>query len=200
MAGNGKVLKWSLLKSPGGVLQATVNSVSVPLKSIADSRTYMRKFSEDLKVMGSFDRIDLLIDSVGGSVASAFGMQAAVMTANKPVRVLIQGSCCSAATIVAFGTAPKTVCITHSGRIMFHMPRVEGYKNKGGVWSLIYSFTRLETVKSMVTLYRTQSKRFSRAELKQMMSEGRVLNPQEAVETGFADKIVTLDAFQRGAV
>ena len=202
MAGNGKVLKWSLLKLPGDVLQATVSSVSVPLESmLPDGPAYQRRFEDDLRAVGSFDRIDILIDSMGGLVDSAAGMSSAILATKKPVRVLIQGACGSAATLIAYGTAAKTICITHSGKLVFHMPRVEGYGHtKSGVWKLIYSFSRLGTVNAMVGLYRARSKRFSRAELKQMMSEERLLSAHEAVEAGFADKIVTLDAFQRGAV
>ena len=83
---------------------------------------------------------------------------------------------------------------------MFHMPTVVGYKNKGGIWTALYSFIRSGTVSAMIGLYRARSKTFSRSTLRHMMENSATMTPAQAVEAGFADKIITLDAFQRGAV
>lgn len=198
---NNKEFKWSLLRRPGGVLSAMVTSVEKPVDKLKKSGAeYEQIYRADLAAAEPYDRIDLIIDSAGGSVASADGLCAAVLATKKPVRVLIDGRCMSAATMVAYGVGAKTVCITSRSHIMFHMPTVVGYKNKGGIWTALYSFIRSGTVSAMIGLYRARSKTFSRSTLRHMMENSATMTPAQAVETGFADKIVTLDAFQRGAV
>ena len=193
-----KELKWTLLKRPGGVLSAMVTSVEKPPdKFLKNAIEYESRFRKELEAAAPFDRINLIIDSPGGSVASAEGMSAAVLARKCPIRILIDGRCYSAATIVAYGTAAP-VCITSGSRIMFHMPRVLGCKKLGGVWTVVYQWTKLATVNYMLSIYRSKSKQLSRPELKKMMETGAYMSADEAIRKGFADRLTTLDAFLRG--
>lgn len=196
---NNKEFKWSLLRRPGGILSAMVTSVDKPVEKLRKSGAeYEGIYRKELAAAEPYDRIDLIIDSAGGSVASADGMCAAILDTKKPVRVLIDGRCMSAATMVAYGVDAKIVCITSRSHIMFHMPTVTGYKKMGGIWTALYQFIRAGTVNAMISIYRAKSKTFSRSQLKHMMESSATMTPAQAVVAGFADKIVTMDAFQRG--
>lgn len=192
-----KELKWSLLKRPGGVVQATVTSVEKPPdKLLKNAYEYESRFRKELAAVYPFTRLDLIIDSNGGAVSSACGISAAVLAAKRPVRVLIDGECGSAATLVAYGTGGK-VYITPRSHIMIHMPKVVVCKRSGGIWSFFDKIGKTSTINYMLCLYRHKTRR-PKAELRKMLRESRRFSSTEAVMMNFADAITTLETFRKG--
>lgn len=199
-----KELKWSILKRPGGVLQAMITSAEVPPdKLLRDACEYQRRYREALKQAGPFDRLDIIIDSPGGAISSAAGMTSAIAEAVKAyrasVRVLIDGQCSSAASQMIYELPFKglKVYMTERSRILVHMPKAETWTRSGGSWSCVTKVAKYLTTCTMISVYKARTRQ-PRSVIRKWMQESKVFRPREAVEVGFADGIMTLAEFQRG--
>ena len=186
------MLRWSLRRLPGGALQARVDSVSLPNGSRLDAFGYERKFKAMLAAFAPFIRLDLVIDSAGGLVDSAFGMARACLDCKRPVRVLIDGQCCSAATVVAFGVGAE-VSITARSLVHLHEPRFTDPLPRRLRW--LAMLKRRVTRGGMLRIYAVHT-RAPRWELAALMAQGATWTAQEAVGFGWAKRIQTREAWE----
>lgn len=199
-----KELKLSILKHPGGVALGMITSVEKPPdKLLKDAYGYEKKNREILKAAEPFDRLDLVIDSSGGYVASAAGMAAAIEEAvkgkNRSIRILIDGQCSSAATMIAYGLPFKgiPVYITPRSHILVHLPKSGVYEKTGSDWKYLQRMAKLVTTNHLIAIYKDRTRR-PRAEIRQWMKDSKTFTAGEAVMAGLADAITTLAAFQKG--
>lgn len=199
-----KELRFSLLKKPGDVLQAYVTSVDVPPdKLLRNAYEYESRFRAELDQAGPFQRLDMIVNSPGGSIASASGMTAAVAEAVKrygaKIRVLISGECSSAATLLIYELPFKAlpVYITPGSHIMIHMPKTERWTKSGGSWSLLAKAAKAATVSTMISVYRARTRR-TRQEIRGIMESGKTFSPGEAVAYGLCDEVLSMNDFLKG--
>ena len=188
-----KELKWSLLRRDTGIL-ATVTSVEKPVEALLkNANEYEKRYLADLSVMGLFDHMDVVINSAGGLLASAWALADILndTAKDKPVRILIAGQCSSAATMVAFGCDAKSVDITPGSCVMIHVPKAAQYK-PGAANSLKFldKIVKLETVSAMVSVYKSATGK-DRKTIKAWMEEGKRFSAIEAVDAGFCGRIIS---------
>ena len=200
-------LGWTMTRRKDGGIRVTVNSVSKPVeKLMGNRREYYNKFMRHLQKAGEYEDIRIIINSTGGSLASACGMLQALGMAGakgKKMRILISGRCDSAATMLL--KLPWPVYITPTSGIYIHMPSSARYKkDKGGGFSLI-SCRKMETeaaVGAMEGAYihrcKANRKKKKRKEIRAMMEESRRFTAEQAVEYGLADGIMTAAEFEKG--
>lgn len=187
-------LKWQLLKRPGGVLQAIVTSVDKePRQLLRDAWAYSKKFKRELDAVGPFTRLDLIINSHGGAVNSAYGMTRAALDCKRPIRVLIDGDCGSAASFVAYGVGVP-VQITQMGSIYIHMPKSYNAKRDGQLMEIL---SKMNTVNYMISIYRA-CLHWRRKDVRQMIKDSRRFKPQEAVNVGLCTEVTTRQIWEAG--
>ncbi len=200
-------LGWTITRMKNGGIRMTVESVSKPVeKLLINRREYFNRFMQNLKAAGEYGEIRIVINSTGGSLASACGMLQALGIAGAKghkMSVLISGQCCSAATMLL--KLPFPVYITPTSSIYIHMPNNARYKKeKGGGFSMV-SLKRMDkeaAVGAMEGAYihrcKSNGKKKKRKEIRAMMEEGRRFTPEAAVEYGLADGIMTAAEFEKG--
>lgn len=191
-------LSWKTYMRPGGILRVFVTSVAKnPDKLLRDAREYEKRFLRDLDgIRQPVSRVDFYFDSVGGAVNSAQGMLSAIYRrfGKTPGRVLIDGMCGSAATIVAFGIGGPAY-ITERSTILIHRPKMLDCMRRGGIWAIQEKAGKSATVRIMLEAYRGKTKR-PRKEIRKWIDEGRRFSPGDACEAGLCERIMSRAEFE----
>lgn len=193
------VLKWTLLMQPGMILRVFITSVSkTPDKLLNNAREYEKRFMKELEYISDVNRVDVYIDSHGGVVNSALGMLSALYKhfGSVPCRVLIDGECGSAATIVAFGVNGP-VYITPRSQVYLHMPKMLSCMRRGGIWNITEAIGKNNTLQIMLAAYRSKTKQ-PRHLIRKWIRDSRRFNAKEACEAGFCDSVMTRGDFEKG--
>ena len=188
-------------------LRIRVTSRPRPIeKLLGNKRAYYNHFMYWLKQAGKYAFIDLYIDSEGGSVHSACGMVRALAMQGwkgKDVRILINGRCDSAATLLLKLYAP--VYITETGSVYIHMPsRVRYVKSGDGYREKETSRHGMETTAGMFEgaylhrMKRNGEKFGKKSGIRAMMEKGHRFGAREAVAVGLCDGIMSRETFDRG--
>ena len=190
-------LQWTIRKVGDGYIRITVNTGQKPPDKIMNSYGYEARFRKDLKKYGKIERIDLIINSPGGAIDSAYGMLAALYDLKKcKGRVLIDNYAGSAATIVAFGCKAPAY-IVPGGRIMVHMPKSAVFAGRGGIWTTYQKLAKRSAVNMIAAIYRGKCKK-KRKEILEWMEYNRTMKDWETIEEGLCDGIMTRAEFEKG--
>lgn len=144
-----------------------------------------KQFASDLKALGAVKTIDLRINSDGGVVTDARAMHTLLMEHPADVITHIDGIAASAASFLAM--AGKEILIAEGGFMMIHNARMMAY---GEADDMRHAATVLDTVNE--TIRNTYQKRSGAKleDIKAWMDAETWWNGKEAVERGFADKVV----------
>lgn len=144
-----------------------------------------KTFADDLKKLGGVKAIDLRINSDGGVVTDARAMHTLLMEHPADITTHIDGIAASAASFVAM--AGKEIVIAEGGFMMIHNARMMAY---GEAEDMRRAADVLENVNE--TIRSTYEKRTGAkaADIKKWMDAETWWNGKEAVEHGFADRIV----------
>ena len=189
-------LKIRLRVKPNKVLECVIESVNIPKNKVLENAyTYKDKFMAQLEMLGEFERLDIIIDSRGGSLDSAWGLVDALYAMPGKARVLIDGQCGSAATMIPAGIKGP-VFITERSSVYIHGPQAAPNDRGGKIFALYQRFAKKWSTKMMVKFYRTRIKK-PRKTIRQWMENGTRFSPKEAVEVGFCDGIMSRYEFER---
>lgn len=205
---NDKILPYihgTLVKTRDGKLQMLkiTTAETTPGKQLPTGQAYSEVFQEKLSQFGRIDCLNMIIDSRGGSFYSAAGCQDAIRKLQKAgkigkIRILIDGQCSSAATLVAFSNYENCeVNITPGSGIYIHMPKVYQYTRTGGIWSVIQKMGSRTVTTTFLEMYRKQTHAPKRV-IREWMEKGKHFNAGEAVNIGFCDRIMTRYEFEKG--
>lgn len=187
----------ALKKMPGGVLQVTVASVPRTPEQLLSGYGYERRARRMLEPFLPCARLDLIIDSAGGALSSAEGITKAIADLAKcPIRVLIDGQCSSAATLVAMAADKGQLMITPRSSVFIHMPKTYGIRRQGGAVQLYERLGKLVAVNTLITVYRSRLK-WPRRDIRQMIRDSRRFTAREAVEAGLCDAICERWIFEK---
>lgn len=187
-------------------VKATITSIDKPIEHMQrDRREYYERYRKYTRQSGVADasEIQVYINSQGGRVDSAIGITTALCMYKKPMRILIDGSCCSAATLLL--ELPAPVYITPSSRIYLHSPMRMRYKrDKDGVFRMVQTEKygmRLVTA-YMVEAVRIRGKqtkhRIRKRTIREWIRNGTWFTAEEAVAAGLCDGIMSRTDFERG--
>lgn len=145
------------------------------------------EFSRELQEVGAVDEIIVRINSNGGDVFAAAAIYTRLKDHKAKITVKIDGWAASAATIIAM--AGDEILIPENGIMMIHDPMLGllGYYNETELAEMI---KELKVVKaSIVNAYEVKTG-LEKEEIAEVMQESSWLLGQEAVDRGFADKIM----------
>ena len=188
-----------LYRRSDGVLRAEVITGQVePEKILASAFEYEGRFRKYLRAAGEFRRLHIVINSTGGMTDSAWGLLYALHSVKKPTQVLIDGSCGSAATIIACGIRAP-VYITDSGRFFIHMPTREHLIKRKGIWTSVQRSVRKRDPRVFAAMYCGRTGK-TREQVYAWMKKSTWFSAQEAVENGFCDGIMSREQFDKGEI
>jgi ATP-dependent protease ClpP protease subunit len=144
-----------------------------------------RAFARDLaKLPASVKRLDIHINSPGGSVFEASGIYSRLADHNSKKIVYIDGLAASAASIVAM--VGHKIYIRANANMMIHLPAGIAMGNADEMRKMAAA---LDTVtESMINVYAKRTG-LERAEIRDLMADETWFSPQAAIEKGFADEV-----------
>lgn len=142
-------------------------------------------FATDLsKLPSSVKRLDIHINSPGGSMAEANAIYSRLADHRSEKIVYIDGLAASAASIVAM--VGHKIYIRANANMMIHLPSALAMGNADDMRT---TAAALDSVtESMLNVYARRTK-LGRDEIRSMMSAETWMSPQVAVEKGFADEM-----------
>lgn len=189
-------LKWELRKF-SDKLSIKVTSIDKPAnKFLRNQREYYMRRMEELDKVLTRDvkKIDIIVNSIGGSVDSAYGISGAINMINAKhkydCRILIDGCCYSAATLIAFQHF-GSIYITPNSSVKFHSPRPI---NPTG--SFLEKISQKQTYSLMVSTYKRRTHKPKKL-LKEWIDQGKRFTAKEAVEIGLCDAIMQRYEFDK---
>ena len=170
-------------------VEARITTGAIPLAGVknATGETYAKEFAFALKAIGTYRKLDIIIDATGGHTHSAVGMRSALESIDAEKRVLIYNNCSSAAILCAFWPGVPVTMVMGS-RIKVHRAQRTTY-NTTGLMRIISSVGggMLDTL--MIATLKEKSKRRKRI-CKQWLDEAKTFNAVEALEVGLVDEII----------
>ena len=144
-----------------------------------------KAFAEDIKKLGNIKKIDVRINSYGGSVFDGLAIYNTLKKHSAEVSVAIDGIAASIASIIAM--AGDTISIAENGFLMIHDPwsvamgTAEDLRSEADVMDKVRD-SLLDTYMNKATV--------SRQEISDMMSNETWLTAKEAANTGLVDTLV----------
>jgi ATP-dependent protease ClpP protease subunit len=150
-----------------------------------------------LRQLADCDAIDICVDSPGGSTREAYGIYTSVRECRKPINVIVVGLAASAASVIAMvGTE---IAIVESGQFHLHNSlAASGGRTINGVPHLYGSELRARAAQCARDDAVAHDILCGRSGLpadhiKRLCDAETTLTAPEAIELGFADRIITAD-------
>jgi ATP-dependent protease ClpP protease subunit len=178
---------WTMTAKAGGELEILLYSVIGEDFWTGDGIT-AKKFAEDLKAAGSVSKICLRVNSPGGNVMDGLAMFNTLLAHPATVTAQIDGLAASIASVIIM--AASQIDIGENSLLMIHNPStlVAGDANE-----MRKMAETLDVVKaSMIRAYRRHTTK-SESEIGELMDSETWWGGSEAVEAGFADRVINQD-------
>jgi ATP-dependent protease ClpP protease subunit len=148
----------------------------------------VRSVADAIAQAGNFDKIAVRVNSPGGDCFEGVAIYNLLRAQGKPIDVFVDGLAASAASIIAM--AGGTVAVGVGAMIMIHNAATFAY---GDAVSLHKVADTLDKISQTVgDIYVTKTKQ-SAADIKTMMDAETWLSAQDAIDKGFADKLLNQD-------
>lgn len=132
--------------------------------------------------------IEVIIDSPGGNCAEGLAIYTLLREAAKPVHVTIYGVAESMAAVVAM--AGSEVLIADTGSLLLHGAAVSEIGGRGTAAKLREIAERLHAYDALAADIFVRRTGLPRAEIERMIRAETRLDAFQAVEMGFADRVV----------
>ena len=143
-----------------------------------------KQFVNDLKAIGDVRRLDVRVNSPGGSVFDGLAIYNALKEHKAQVVVHIDGVAISMASVIA--AAGDVVNIASNGIVMVHNPRAMA---GGDANDLRSALQMLEKSKESLLNAYADKVTVSREEMSQLMDEETWMTPEDALSVGLVDHI-----------
>ena len=140
--------------------------------------------SELQKYLKGFSKVDVHINSPGGSVFKGYAMYNTLVSANIEIHVYIDGIAASIASLIAL--AGNKIFMARNAMLMIHNPSVP---NGGDSVALRKTAETLDKIKDQLINVYAKRTGLEAAELTNMMDATTWLNADEALAKGFIDEI-----------
>jgi ATP-dependent protease ClpP protease subunit len=144
-----------------------------------------KAFARDLSALPkSVKRLDIHINSPGGSVSEAQAIYSRLADHPSNKIVYVDGIAASAASIVAM--VGHKIYIRSNANMMIHSPMAIAIGNADDMRTVISALESIE--ESMLNVYAKRSG-MERDEIRSLMAAETWFSPQQAVDKGFADEV-----------
>jgi ATP-dependent Clp protease protease subunit len=178
---------WTMTAKAGGELEILLYE-QIGADFWTGEGTTAKQFAEDLKAAGAVSRIRLRVSSVGGNVMDGLAMYQTLLSHGATVTAQVDGLAASIASVIIM--AASRIDIGESSLVMIHNPSTLVAGDERDMLSMVET---LRTVKqSMIKAYRRHSPK-SEEEIGKLMDAETWFSGSEAVEAGFADRVIDDD-------
>lgn len=132
----------------------------------------------------------LVINSPGGSTDAGWAIWDQLQMITSPIRTLVTGLAASFGSILSLAGGQGHRFATPQSRIMIHQPLISGVMQAVASDIEITSREIDRTMDALVKVYCDASGR-SEKEIREVLDRDKWMSPQEAIEFGILDKVVT---------
>jgi ATP-dependent protease ClpP protease subunit len=137
---------------------------------------------------GSFDRISVRVNSPGGDCFEGVAIYNLLRAQGKPIDVSVDGLAASAASIIAMSGG--TVSVGVGAMIMIHNAATFAYGDAAALHKIADTLDKISQTVGDIYVAKTKQ---SAAEIKTLMDAETWMSAQDAIDKGFADKILNQD-------
>lgn len=134
--------------------------------------------------------INFYINSPGGVITAGLAIRSTMMFINSPVHTIVMGQACSMGSVLAQCGEPGHRYILPDSRIMVHQPSGGA---QGMASDIEISYKEIQYLKKRLTEiyveHNTKNKTYE--DFERIMDRDTFMNPQEAIDFGLADSIIT---------
>lgn len=150
--------------------------------------TTAKSFADDLKAAGKVSKIHLRVNSPGGNVFDGIAIYNTLLTHGAKITAQVDGIAASIASVILM--AASEISMGDNTMLMIHNP-----------WSSITGDSHemrkvadlMDKVKGQQFAAYQRHTKLSSAEISKMMDAETWMTPAEAIDMGFAEKVVTLE-------
>lgn len=143
-----------------------------------------QEIKKELDALGDISRLDIYINSGGGSVFAGQAIYNMLKRLTVQKTVYVDGLAASIASIIAM--AGDKIVMPGNSLMMIHKPSIA---TRGNVDELLKDIEVLERIEdSFVEIYKAKSGQDDKA-IRDMMAAEKWMSAKEAVELGFADEL-----------
>lgn len=153
-----------------------INENAIALYGEVGEENSLDELKEILNLFDKDASLTLYINSFGGEVSNGISMYN-TLKEFKDLTVIVQGFCCSIATVIAM--ASKKIVMQKGSLFMIHKPLILTYGNSNDLEKDIEVLDKIE--ESILNIY-DEKALISRSELKSLMEKETFLLPEEAKE------------------
>jgi|GEM_PF-3208624 hypothetical protein len=153
-----------------------INENAIALYGEVGEENSLDELKETLALFDKDASLTLYINSFGGEVSNGISMYN-TLKEFKDLTVIVQGFCCSIATVIAM--ASKKIVMQKGSLFMIHKPLILTYGNSNDLEKDIEVLDKIE--ESILNIY-DEKALISRSELKSLMEKETFLLPEEAKE------------------
>lgn len=132
----------------------------------------------------------LIINSPGGSIDAGFALWDQIQMVTSPVTTLVTGLAASMGSILSLASGKGKRFATPNSRIMIHQPRINGVIEGQATDLEIQAQEILNTRDQLIDIY-VEATGQSKETIAQALDRDKWLTPEEAVEFGLLDGIVS---------
>lgn len=181
-------LECRMAKAEGNKAEIMIYSSISPYKYDDDDPTVTsRDFDKELKALGDVDEITIRINSPGGAVNEAVAIRTALMKHKARKIIDIEGSCNSAATLIAC-LPGAYVRMAKGSDYMIHRCSWMAWGHADAMLSAYNSM--VNTDNDMADMYAERTGK-TREELLELMSATTWYTAETAKEAGFVDEVIS---------
>lgn len=153
-----------------------INENAIALYGEVGEENSLDELKETLALFDKDASLTLYINSFGGEVSNGISMYN-TLKEFKDLTVIVQGFCCSIATVIAM--ASKKIVMQKGSLFMIHKPLILTYGNSNDLEKDIEVLDKIE--EGILNIY-DEKALISRGELKSLMEKETFLLPEEAKE------------------
>lgn len=153
-----------------------INENAIALYGEVGEENSLDELKEILNLFDKEASLTLYINSFGGEVSNGISMYN-TLKEFKDLTVIVQGFCCSIATVIAM--ASKKIVMQKGSLFMIHKPLILTYGNSNDLEKDIEVLDKIE--EGILNIY-DEKALISRSELKSLMEKETFLLPEEAKE------------------
>jgi len=144
-----------------------------------------QQFADDLKALGSVQRILLRINSGGGNVFAGVSIYNQLLAHPATIVGQVDGLCASISSIILMSA--EKIVMNQGSFLMIHNPSTCVAGDSSDFLKMSQTLTKVKD--SMVQIYKRHSS-LSAAKLSELMDSETWFTPTEAVDAGLADEII----------
>ena len=157
---------------------------------VIESKTSAEYFRKELEAAGDVSRINIYINSMGGSVMEGLGIYNQLRRCNAHKTVYIDGFACSIASVIAM--AGDEVIMPSSSMMMIHAPFTYACGNAAELRKIADELDKI-SLSTMQAYLQKAAGRITAEQLADMYAAEKYWSAAECIEMGLADRLADKD-------